>query len=746
MASEPASEIDEGLYSRQLYVMGREGQAKMAASNVLIVGLNGLGVEIAKNVILAGVKSVTLWDPTPTTWLDLSAQFYLSESDLGAPRAQASVARLAELNPYVAVAARSGEALSVEFLGEFSTVVMVNAPLETQLEVNDLCHTSNICFVACEVGGVFGSVFCDFGDAHTVTDKNGEPNASCLVAAITQANPALVTVLDDTRHNLESGDCVTLDGAGGMEGTLTGRTFTVKVVDPYSFEIDCDTTAAGPYTTGGYMNQVKVPETMKFKPLRSSLADPGDFLLSDFAKFDHPPLLHAAFQGLHAWKAKHGGALPIPGDEQAALQVLEEAKKAAAQCSALGLGPDAFEGKGADLVKALSQTAAGVLGSMCALLGGVAGQEVLKASSGKFTPINQWFYFDAVECLPSPRPSAEQVTPMGCRYDSQLVVFGREVHARICDLRYFVVGAGAIGCEMVKNFALMGLGCGPEGQVIITDMDTIERSNLSRQFLFRSSDIGRSKAAAASSAALALNPNLNLTTHESRVGPETEGLFGDVFWEGIDGVANALDNIEARLYVDQRCLFYQKPLLESGTLGTKGNTQVVAPFLTENYGATRDPPEKSIPVCTLKNFPNQIEHTLQWARDWFEGGFKQTPEDANKFLNSSTEEFQASLQAQQNTKLDTLRRIRESLVASRPKNFDECIAHARLAFQESFHNSIAQLLHNFPVDQVTSTGQPFWSGSKRPPAPLDFDPADPDHLMWGPRGLASNACSLKACF
>jgi hypothetical protein len=53
-------------------------------------------------------------------------------------------------------------------------------------------------------------------------------------------------------------------------------------------------------------------------------------------------------------------------------------------------------------------------------------------------------------------------------------------------------------------------------------------------------------------------------------------------------------------YMDQRCLFYGKPLLESGTLGTKGNTQVVVPHLTENYGATRDPPEKSIPVHDIR--------------------------------------------------------------------------------------------------------------------------------------------------
>jgi len=87
----------------QLYVMGREAQRRMASSDVLIVGLNGLGVEVAKNVILAGVKSVTLHDTNPTSWSDLAAQFYLSEADIGKPRAAACVTKLAELNRYVKV-------------------------------------------------------------------------------------------------------------------------------------------------------------------------------------------------------------------------------------------------------------------------------------------------------------------------------------------------------------------------------------------------------------------------------------------------------------------------------------------------------------------------------------------------------------------------------------------------------------------------------------------------------------------
>ena len=81
-------QIDEALYSRQLYVLGHEAMGRMAGATVLIVGLKGLGVEIAKNVVLAGVKSVTLHDDAPVALSDLSAQFFLTEADVGKPRSR----------------------------------------------------------------------------------------------------------------------------------------------------------------------------------------------------------------------------------------------------------------------------------------------------------------------------------------------------------------------------------------------------------------------------------------------------------------------------------------------------------------------------------------------------------------------------------------------------------------------------------------------------------------------------------
>lgn len=96
-------DIDESLYSRQLYVLGHEAMKRMSASNVLIVGLKGLGVEIAKNIALAGVKSLTLHDPQPIAIADLSSQFFLHVNDVGKPRANVTAPRVAELNAYTPV-------------------------------------------------------------------------------------------------------------------------------------------------------------------------------------------------------------------------------------------------------------------------------------------------------------------------------------------------------------------------------------------------------------------------------------------------------------------------------------------------------------------------------------------------------------------------------------------------------------------------------------------------------------------
>jgi ubiquitin-activating enzyme E1 len=368
---------------------------------------------------------------------------------------------------------------------------------------------------------------------------------------------------------------------------------------------------------------------------------------------------------------------------------------------------------------------------MAAVIGGLTAQEVLKAVSSKFKPIQQHLYFDSLESLSSTiQVSEASAQPQNNRYDGQTAVFGAEFQNVIANSRHFLVGAGAIGCEMLKNWAMMGLASGQHGSICVTDMDTIEKSNLNRQFLFRPKDVGHLKSDTAAAAVTQMNPDLEgkIISRQDRVGQDTEHIYDEEFFNDLNVITNALDNVEARTYMDRRCVLFRKPLLESGTLGTKGNTQVVIPDLTESYSSSQDPPEKSIPICTLKNFPNAIEHTIQWARDLFEGLFKQEPDNTNQYLTQP--DFVDALIKQGGNPRDTLVTIKDALVDHRAQSLQDCVTWARLQFQEYYFNVISQLLFNFPPDAVTSTGTPFWSGPKRVPTPIKFDNNNPLHIEF----------------
>uniref|UniRef100_A0A8D8LVH5 E1 ubiquitin-activating enzyme n=1 Tax=Cacopsylla melanoneura TaxID=428564 RepID=A0A8D8LVH5_9HEMI len=714
-SSATAMDIDEGLYSRQLYVLGHDAMRRMATSDVLISGLGGLGVEIAKNVILSGVKSVTLHDKSAASLSDLSSQFYLSEKDVGKNRAEVSHTLLSQLNPYVSTKVYTGD-LTEAFIKKFSVVVLTNSTYDEQLAISQITHPNDIALLIADSRGLFAQVFCDFGSKFTVVDTTGENPVSVIIAGVTKEVESVVTCLDETRHGFEDGDYVTFSEVQGMTQLNGIEPRKVKVLGPYTFSIG-DTSKFDEYVRGGIATQVKQPKVLKFLPLSEALQQP-EFVMTDFAKFESPAQLHVAFSTLHSFVKSYGHA-PKPWN-------VEDADKFIALAKESKLNPGELDEK---LLQLFAKISSGNCNPINCVIGGIVAQEVMKACSGKFHPIFQWLYFDAVECIDEDIAETDAIVN-GSRYEGQVAIFGKNFQETLGKLKYFVVGAGAIGCELLKNFAMMGVGAGPGGQIYVTDMDLIEKSNLNRQFLFRPHDVQQPKSSTAAKAIKVMNPHVNITHHENRVGPETEKVYDDLFFESLDGVANALDNIEARIYMDRRCVFSKKPLLESGTLGTKGNSQVVVPNLTESYSSSQDPPEKSIPICTLKNFPNAIEHTLQWARDNFEGIFKQAAENAAQYLKDPPTFVDQVMKLPGSQPLETMENVKRALVEERPRNMQDCVAWARNHWQDQYNNQIRQLLFNFPPDQVTSSGQPFWSGPKRCPKHLEFDVTDPLHLQY----------------
>lgn len=726
-----SGEIDESLYSRQLYVLGHEAMKRMGSSNVLVVGLRGLGVEIAKNIALAGVKSLTLYDPNPAAISDLSSQFFLQPADVGKPRATVTAPRVSELNPYTPVGVHPSESITSDLaqLARYQCVVLTDTPLKDQLAIADYCHEHNIYVIVADTFGLFGSIFADFGKNFTCGDPTGENPQHGIVAGIDQ--DGLVSALDETRHGLEDGDYVTFTEVEGMETLNDAPPRKIEVKGPYTFSIG-DVSGAGTYKRGGLYQQVKMPKIISFEPLSAQLKNP-EHLMSDFAKFDRPQQLHVGFQALHAFAEKNSGELPRPYNDADAAKVL----KLANEINAASIEKAELNDK---LLKELSYQARGDLAPMAAFFGGLAAQEALKSVSGKFHPIKQWLYFDSLESLPtSVQRSEELCKPANSRYDGQIAVFGRQYQEKLADLKVFLVGAGAIGCEMLKNWAMMGIATGSKGKIFVTDNDQIERSNLNRQFLFRPKDVGKMKSDCAAEAVQAMNPDMkgNIVTMKDKVGAETEDIFNEKFWENLDLVTNALDNVDARTYVDRRCVFFRKPLLDSGTLGTKGNSQVVLPHITESYSSSHDPPEQSFPMCTLRSFPNRIEHTIAWAKELFHTYFAGSAEVVNLYLTQPN--YLDKALKQSGSEKQTLETLKEYLVDKKPKDFEDCIEWARNEFEKLYSNTIKQLLYNFPKDSTTSSGQQFWSGPKRAPDPLKFDIDNETHF-----GFIEAGASLRA--
>ncbi|KAA0160933.1 hypothetical protein FNF31_04005 [Cafeteria roenbergensis] len=767
-ASGAADGVDTNLYSRQIGVYGMETMGKLIAMKVLIVGLKGVGIETAKNLTLAGPQSVTLYDPTVTEAADLGCNYYLEASHVGKVRRdEASAARVKELNSYVRVSAlepENGKDLSTADLAKFDLVVFCDeGPAgfvrpRSELEAfNEFCRTqaTPIGFIVASVRGVSGMAFLDFGDAHVVFDSNGEQNRVATISNISNGPVTKVMTEDTKRHGFEDGDFVVFRDVEGMDKLNDGEPRKICNVTAHGFDIEEDSSSYGEFVVcSATVEQTKVPHPVAFASYADRRLNPvpaddpmGCLITADYSKFGRPMQLHVAYAAVDNFAASNGGRLPKPHDEADAAAVVEAAKALCAAAHASGADtqlpkPEDVE---ADVVAMVAKRAVYELQSLAAFFGGVVAQEVVKFT-GKYSPLRQFFYLDAFETIAEEghELAAKDVSEFavtGTRYDHVVGLFGSRYAEHLQSRKVFLVGSGALGCEFLKNFAMMGLGCGADGRVTVTDMDNIEVSNLNRQFLFRPEDVGKAKSVCAAAAAKAMNPDLKVEALEVPVGPDTESTFDDAFWSGLDLVTNALDNVKARLYVDGICVFYRKPLIESGTLGTKANTQVVAPFITESYGDSQDPEEDSIPMCTLKNFPHAIEHCIEWARDMFQGAFTDSVQEAAAFRDAPEEWVKKTLEEPNAfTRRQKLEGVVNAIDLAGRADWRTCVEEARKLFHTHYYTNICQLLHNFPKDYVNKeTGVPFWSGHKRAPQPLEFSIDEPEHL-----GFVAHTAALIA--
>ncbi|KAJ2783858.1 NEDD8 activating enzyme [Coemansia javaensis] len=179
--------------------------------------------------------------------------------------------------------------------------------------------------------------------------------------------------------------------------------------------------------------------------------------------------------------------------------------------------------------------------------------------------------------------------------------------------KVLVIGAGGLGCEILKNLAMSGFK-----NIDVIDMDTIDISNLNRQFLFRKKDVGQPKATVAAEFIRRRSPGINITAHYKRIQDMPEE-----FYLGLSLIICGLDSIEARRWINAYIHGLTeahgfdgfKPIVDGGTEGLKGNMRVILPKHNACFecGLGMYPPKTTYPICTIANTPRLPEHCIEWA-------------------------------------------------------------------------------------------------------------------------------------
>ncbi|KAI9295421.1 hypothetical protein K502DRAFT_337545 [Neoconidiobolus thromboides FSU 785] len=182
------------------------------------------------------------------------------------------------------------------------------------------------------------------------------------------------------------------------------------------------------------------------------------------------------------------------------------------------------------------------------------------------------------------------------------------------DAKILVLGAGGLGCEILKNLALLGFK-----DITVIDMDTIDLSNLNRQFLFREEDIGKPKAEIAARFINNRIKGINVIPIYGKIQDHDEDFYSE-----FQIVISGLDSIEARrwmnatLYSISEKSGYPMPFIDGGTEGFKGQARVIL-FNNDDNGACFEcsldlfNKQTTYPICTIANTPRLPEHCIEWA-------------------------------------------------------------------------------------------------------------------------------------
>ena len=722
--------IDHDKLSRQIRTYGIEITKKLSKLKILIIGLRGYGVEIAKNIILSNPYQVSIFDENICKINDLGCNFFLSKENVlnKERRDEACLSKLAELNPSTRVIIEQNYLSNIK---NYDVVIITEIMNSNVIKkINKECHDNNKGFIYTLSLGVFSFAFSDFGEKHIILDKTGKEKGKFFISDITKEKNGKIKIdYSSTTKRLNHNGYLLFKDVEGMTELNTSKPIYFEKNPEKNDEFFIgDTSNYNDYTGGGIVEEFFYPIEMKYQTFEENLMNPTDKM----SKFDYSPnklgrkqLLHILFFNFQNYYDKYDQLPELNNEEQSKEfynNVLELYKKIENENNNEFFKDLPEIEKNEIFIKDICKFSKAQHPSLCSFLGGFIAQEAIKFT-GLYSPLNQWFWIDIYDetIINLKNPNR---TLLNSRYDDLISIYGQEFVEKLHELNIFLIGAGAVGCEYLKILALMGVATKNNSKVTVTDNDCIENSNLNRQFLFRKEHVGKSKSLIASEQVKKINPEFNCESLQIEVREETENIFNENFYKNQKFVLIAVDNIKARNYISNQCTFHGVNLIECGTLGVNASSQLIIPFISEEYkGAEKKPPKP----CTLRNLPSLIEHCIDWSKNKFDEYFGNNIRLLKNYLKNPEEFFIVN---NGNDLYEKLLNIKIYFKIFKSKSYDKCLNLGKKLFYLNYKKGINDTLRINPPDSLLKDGSKFWKGSNRLPHVLEYNTEDETNFYY----------------
>ena len=266
-------------YSRQIGTFGLETMKKLSEFKIFIYGMRGLGVELAKNAIVMGIKELTILDENLVKINDLTSNYIFHEEDVGKIRRdKACLSKLKKLNNFVEVNCCNTNLENLYTIIEKYDIIIITEIIESSTlnDIETICRKNHHGFIYTGVLGLFSFIFDDFGEKHIINNWNGSESNHYYIKNITNEKECSITL--DNSNDLvlpNEGDYVIFKEIEGMEELNDGKPRKIKnIKSKFSFVIDEDSSSFGKYVKNGICIEKKVPKVISYSTFEKNLIEP----------------------------------------------------------------------------------------------------------------------------------------------------------------------------------------------------------------------------------------------------------------------------------------------------------------------------------------------------------------------------------------------------------------------------------------------------------------------------------------